>query len=401
MSFLAGSVTFLRFKVGGPAPLLFDGEHLARLADHAIGRQRIASADGVETGWAAGQSILDTDFALEKNVYPDALVFDLCVETDRLPADRLKAYYEAELKALARDNPSGRPSARQKREAKEAARDRLELEAKDGRFKKRKLAPVMWDAKANEVLFGATSLTHVDRLTSLFEQTFGLGLMPLTAGVVSRLADPHGHARLLAEQAGGIEGLTPAAFVHDKTPDQYAWIAHEDDRSWLANELLLWLWYYADRVSDDVQLPDGSDLTFMFARQLRLDCPRGQTGVDGFKHEGPARLPEALRAVRAGKLPRVAGLTLVRHDAQYELTLHAEAWGVAGAKLPAADDDATGRAVAEHRLDAVRSLRETLDLLFAAFLKVRTSERWGETLDEMRDWLALPVAAPRPFAEVG
>lgn len=174
MSFTTGPVTFLRFKAGGPPPRLFDDAHLARLADHAIGRQRVASADGSQAGWAAGDSILDADFSGEKNVYPDALLFDLCVETDRLPADKLKAYYQAELKALSKDNPSGRPSAKQKRGAKESARARLEVETKDGRFRKRKLVPVMWDAKASEVLFGATSLAHVDRFASLFEQTFGI-----------------------------------------------------------------------------------------------------------------------------------------------------------------------------------------------------------------------------------
>ena len=89
------------------------------------------------------------------------------MDTDRLPGALLKAYYEADLAALSRDDPSGFASAKQKREAKESARDRLEAEAKDGRFKRRKCTPVLWDRAANEVLFGATSTTHVDRLAEL------------------------------------------------------------------------------------------------------------------------------------------------------------------------------------------------------------------------------------------
>ena len=64
------------------------------------------------------------------------------MDTDRLPGALLKAYYEADLAALSRDDPSGFASAKQKREAKESARDRLEAEAKDGRFKRRKCTPV-------------------------------------------------------------------------------------------------------------------------------------------------------------------------------------------------------------------------------------------------------------------
>src|SRR4051812_28815613 len=157
MGFYNGRVSFLRFKVNGPAPRLFDDEHLARLADHAAGRQRIASADGVEVGWTAGEHILDTDFQFAKNIINDTLHFELRVDVDKLPGDLLRAYTAIELKALSKDNRSGFASAKQKREAKESARDRLELEARDGRYKKRKCIPVLWDRLSNEVLFGSTA----------------------------------------------------------------------------------------------------------------------------------------------------------------------------------------------------------------------------------------------------
>ena len=46
-------------------------------------------------------------------------------------------------------------------------------------------------------------------------------------------------------------------------------------------------------------------------------------GVGGL-HDDSFELPEALRAIQAGKLPRKMGLTLVRHDHSYELALQAE-----------------------------------------------------------------------------
>ena len=52
------------------------------------------------------------------------------------------------------------PSARQKREARDTARQRLEDEAKDGRFLRRKAVPVLWDALSNELLVGSTSATR-------------------------------------------------------------------------------------------------------------------------------------------------------------------------------------------------------------------------------------------------
>mgnify|MGYP000452724614 FL=1 len=378
MGFLSGAVTFLRFRVAGPAPRLFDQEHLDRLADLAAGRQRIAAADGVEVGWTAGGHVLDTDFALDKNVVNDSLHFELCVESDKLPADKLKAYTAVELAALAKNNPSGFASARQKREAKEIARERLEEEAKDGRYRKRKCVPVMWDRTTNEVLFGATSLTQVDRLCSLFEQTFAAKLECVTAGRLAADID---------NRTGPDADLTPSVFVPGVSTGDVCWIAGDGDHSFLGNEFMLWLWYWLDVQSDTLTLGDKSEATVMIARSLTLECPRGQTGADAFAHEGPARLPEARRAIQSGKLPRKCGLTVVRHDQQYEFTLHAETLAVGAAKLPA-QEDATGRAIVEGRVGQVRHLIETIDGLYSCFLSRRLGREWADELRGMQGWLS-------------
>jgi hypothetical protein len=382
MGFYSGRVSFLRFKVNGPAPRLFGEEHLDRLADRQAGRQRIASADGVETGWTAGDHVLDTDFALAKNIINDTLHFELRVDTDKIPGDLLRAYYAVELKALSKNNPSGFPSARQKREAKEVARDRLEEEAKDGRYRKRKCLPVLWDRLSNEVLFGATSLTQVERLSSLFEQTFAVELDCVTAGKRAYLLSE------LHQRTRGVDDSSPSAFVPGTTPEEVAWIADESSRDFLGNEFLLWLWYTTDTGSDTFRLADGSEVSVMLARTLTLECPRGQTGHETISHEGPTRLPEARRAIQAGKLPRKAGLTLVRHDQQYELAIHAETLAVSSAKLPPPPEDVSdARAKLEERANQIRGLVETLDLLYDAFGQKRFGPEWADELAGMQRWL--------------
>jgi hypothetical protein len=382
MGFFTGRASFLRFKVSGPAPRLFDDEHIDRLADRQAGRQRIAAADGVETGWTAGDHVLDTDFHLAKNIINDTLHFELRVDVDRLPSDLMRAYTAVELKALMKNNPSGFPSARQKREAKEIARERLEQEAKDGRFRKRKCFPVLWDKLSNEVLFGATSVAQVDRLCSLFEQTFQRELECVTAGPRAfHLAELHNRTRQVDDSA-------PSAFVPGVTPADVAWIADESSRDFLGNEFLLWLWYVTETETDTFKLADDSEVTVMMARTLTLECPRGQTGHETISHEGPTRLPEARRAIQSGKLPRKAGLTLVRHDQQYELAIHAETLAVGGAKLPAPPEDVTdARAKLDERATQLRSLVETLDLLYDAFGRRRFGKEWEDDLAGMQRWL--------------
>src|SRR5207244_9011727 len=139
MGFSSGRVTCVRYRVQGHSPGMFGPEHLAKLAANAIGKARVLSGDGVEIGWTAGDHVLDVDFDLAKNVINDTLHCGLRVDQTKFPSDLLRAYTQVELKALAANNPSGQPSSRQKKQAKQSALDRLEQEARDGRFLKRKV----------------------------------------------------------------------------------------------------------------------------------------------------------------------------------------------------------------------------------------------------------------------
>jgi hypothetical protein len=380
MGFFSGQVTFRRFRVAGRRPDIFGPEHLERLTAHAIGKQRLVSADGVEVGWTAGDHILDTRFDLAKNIVNDSLHFALRVDAMKVPADLLRAYTQVELEAAAAGNPSGRPSNRQKREARAAARERLENEARDGRFLRRKAYPLLWERQSNELLVGTTSTTAVDRLHTLFQQTFSQSFELLSAGP---------QAFLLAElrdQTRGVDDAEPSAFVPGISPAEFAWIPDEASRNFLGNEFLLWLWYILDAESDTIALADGSEVTVMLTRILVLECPRGQTGRESIYSEGPARLPEARRAIQSGKLPRQVGMILVRHDQQYELTLHAETLTVTGAKLPAteAEEDQARR---DERIGQIRHLRETLDLLYDAFGRRRFGADWTKDLAKIQKWL--------------
>lgn len=380
MGFFTGRVSFTRFKVGGRGPAQFGPEQLDNLARHAIGKQKKASADGIDIGWIAGDHILDTHFDLAKNIVNDTLQFALRIDAQKIPSDLLRAYTQVELEGMAKGNPSGLPSGRQRREARANARERLETEAADGRYLRRKAYPMLWDATSRELLAGTTSVTAIDRLLQLFHETFERHLEPLFAGKQAlRLAEAR-------EQTRGVDDAGPSPFVPGVSPTDIAWIPDEASRDFLGNEFLLWLWYILDTASDTIMLGDNSEVTIMLARTLVLECPRGQTGKESITSDGPTRLPEARRAIQAGKMPRKVGLTVVRHDHQVELTLHAETLAVTGAKLPAPEGEEE-RARHEERVTLLRELAETLDLLYDVFCKMRLSSDWPKELVKIQKWL--------------
>ena len=379
MGFFTGGLTCMRFHVGGRSLRSFGPDQLAQLASHAIGKQRIAAADGSSIGWIAADHILDTRFDLAKNIVNDALHFALRIDTLNIPADLLRAYTQVELEGLAASNPSGLPNNRQKREARQLAKDRLEKEAQDGRFIRRKAIPLLWDAPSGELLVGTTGITAIERLHTLFHQTFNRGLEFHGAG---RQAFQHAEVH---NQTRGVDDAVPSTFVPGMAGN-VAWLPDEANRDFLGNEFLLWLWFILETESDTLTLADDSEVTVMLARTLVLECPRGETGRESIHSDAPTRLPEARRAIQSGKLPRKAGLTLVRHDHQYELTLHAEILALSAAKLPL-PEALEDRPRLEERVGQIRHLLETLDLLYAAFCRRRCGAEWGKELAKMKKWL--------------
>jgi hypothetical protein len=374
MGFFTGRVTFLRYRVDGPAPGLFGPEHLERLAAYSIGKQRTQSKDGTEVGWIAGEDILDVGFDLAKNVVQDTLHCAVRVDTQKLPADLIKAYASAELQVLAAQNPSGRPSAVQKKQARESAREKLQAEAKDGRFLRRKAYPVLWDGPSNRLFAGTTSATVLDRLQNLFKDTFGCGLTLLDAGQPA------------LNQVPGAVDVHPSSFMPGPGPNDVAWVKNPASPCYLGNEFLLWLWFVLETETDTLILGDNSKVTVMLARTLVLDCPRAESGNETIRSDCPITLPEARRAIQAGKLPRQAGMILVRHDQQYDLTLQAETLAVSGARLPKIEDG-EDRVRREERVGQVRHLIETVDLLYDVFLKRRLAVDWPRERERMERWL--------------
>jgi hypothetical protein len=389
MGFLSGRVTFTRYRVTGDSPLPFGDDILERARQHLIGKHGAEAADGISAGWAGGDHVLDLTIDLGKNVVNDALHLAIRIDADKIPGSLLRAYTQMEIDARAQLNPSGVATKAQREEAKEAAKARAASEAADGRFRRHNHYPLLWDGQTQTLYAGTTSSSVLERLQALFRETFDRTLEPLTAGgLARRLAlDAQDDSR----GAAAILGASPIATASGNAgdPPSVAW-AGDDPTSldYLGNEFLLWIWHALQSDGETVKLDDGSEATVMLAKTLTLDCPRGETGRDQLTDDAPTRLPEAFRALQAGKLPRKAGMVLVRHGAQYELTLQAETLAVSGAALPKPDDDGLSRHEQRlARIDSLRHLTESLDLLFQAYLLRRTGTGWTDELGRIRRWL--------------
>jgi hypothetical protein len=397
MSFESGSVSFRRFAVVGEAPRQVTERMLEKLAEHALLPGKFG-VEEIEYGWNGGRHIFDDEFSFENNVYNDCLAFALRIDSNKVPGVVKKAYTMIEEAALARKNPSGFLSKAQKREAKEAVNQKLDEDIKSGKFRRSKLIPLLWDLP-NATLYASVGGANFDKLAEIFERSFKCELTPLSAGSLGQ--------RILVGQSKrrDYEDLKPTRFAHgpdgeSQQPD-YPWVAKgPEPKNFLGNEFLLWLWHHADARDGEVNTKQAGDVALLFDRSLDLECTFGATGKDSLRGTGPTRMPEAKDALRTGKVPRKAFLTLHAQGNQYDLTLNPEQLAISGGKLPEVEDAETPRALFEERITLLRDLNQTLDALYETFLATRASSAWEGQTGTIRKWITAAPAKPAVRVDV-
>jgi hypothetical protein len=384
MGFLSGPVTLEAYRISDSETKQFGQGHIKTLKHFAIGQIETSSLDEPMVGFLAGEHLFDLDFDLEKNVIGEALHCGMRIDTNQIPAAVRKAWLRMELAGLMAENPDGRPTRVQRQEAKEAVAARCEDEAQSGKYRKMQQFPILWDVVDGIFYFGGTSATASELCCGVCCQAFEFELERLTAGRrASEWATKTKHRKALDE-------VMPSAFRAGDTRTDIVWWNNEAGNfDFLGNEFLLWLWWRWKTQSDTIPLSDGSEVTGMFARTLSLQCPRDESGKETITAESPVHLPEATQAIRSGKLPRKAGLTLCRQGEQYELSLQAETFTIGGAKIRTEkkEDAEEGRGGLENRIESVRAMHETVGLLFEAFCEQRIGKNWSGELEQIRRWL--------------
>jgi hypothetical protein len=394
MGFSTGSVSMRRFAISGDLPKTIDDSLIEALDRHKLAPSDDDSAAEIEYGWSGGRHVLDGRFDFDRNVFNDALSFALRVDTNRVPAELRQAYKAMEEDAVAAQNPSGFISKKQKQSVRESVAQKLDEEMRSGKFRRSKLTPVLWDVRG-EALYSPASTTAIEKLTELFERTFGLAITPMSAGsLAQKILLSRGRRR-------DYEDFRPTRFVLGDGGEgeypQYPWTSKGDQpKDFLGNEFLLWLWHEADH-NDGAIDTEAGEVTLFIDRSLELDCAYGQSGRDLLRGAGPSRMPEARDALRTGKIPRKFGMILDAAGEQFSFTFSAETFAITSAKLPEIKDADSPRVVFEERITLLRELWRSIDSMFEAFLKRRTTSAWESQTVAIRKWI---LQSPKPVVAV-
>ena len=350
------------------------------LAKHTVGKNETSDAETVFAGFLGGDHLFDQEFDLGKNLINDAMHCAVRIDTNQVPAAIRAAWLQIELAGATRDSPTGKPTKTQRQEAKEAVQQRCDAEIATGKYRKMKQFPLLWDQPNGHLYFGGTVGNASAFCTDLIERAFEVELRRIGAGSIAT------DWSIANDCYGELDDLTPTRFVPAHTYHNLAWSnEHSQSPDFLGNEFLVWLWWTLENESDTITLADDSDVTLMMNKTLTLECPIADSGKETITAECPVKLPEAIQAIRSGKLPRKTGLAVVRHDRAFDLVLTAETFAISGAKIHLDDDEDFDD---EDRIDAIRLMSETVDMTFQAFLSRRCdADAWKPIRDAIGQWL--------------
>ena len=380
MGFLSGSASFTRYRITNDPTGVFGETHLKLLSEHKIKSTGRNLYEQPSVGFLGGAHILDTKFDFEKNILEDAMHFAIRIDSCQIPGPIKQAWTQIELSGALQDNPSGRPSKVQREEARDAVEARCVEESKKGNYQKMTVIPILWDSATETLFVGNTSEKTVDFCLGFINDVFGLEFSKISSG---KLALEFANA---AETTAAVYGASPAPFHPGNDGKVVWWNGMKDNYDFLGNEFLLWLWWNWQINDGTILLNDDSEVSGLFARSLSLDCPIGENGKETISSDSPVTLPEAVLAIRNGKLPRKAGLTLVRNGEQYDLALQAETFSIGSARIKQLGNDVAAADQID-RIESLRQLVSTLDLTFDVFCTARFSGDWAKELQTIQSWL--------------
>lgn len=204
MGLFKGSLTARRYRVLGDVPSNFRESFADSLQTNAFHEPMSATHEGEIVGWTRVQNLLLTDFAdLNNWLFNHYLVAAMRIDKKSVPAKLFRAHLEQRVQQWCAEQKRERCPSKIKAEIKEALTQEMLLKT----LPRVQHYEFCWNIVDGWVIFLNTSEGANDKFRTLFRNTFGLVLAPLSP--LDLLTDmPEASAAL---ESLGISDYRPSA----------------------------------------------------------------------------------------------------------------------------------------------------------------------------------------------
>jgi DNA recombination-dependent growth factor C len=177
MGLFKGSLTARRYRVLGDVPKSFRESFTDSLQTNAFHEPMFVTYDGEIVGWTLVQNLLLTDFTdLNNWLFNHYLVAALRIDKKTVPSKLFQAHYQQRIQQWCDEQKRERCPSKIKAEIKEALTHEMMLKT----LPRVQHYEFCWNVVDNWVIFLNTADSANDKFRTLFRNTFGLVLVPIS-----------------------------------------------------------------------------------------------------------------------------------------------------------------------------------------------------------------------------
>jgi recombination associated protein RdgC len=165
------------------------------------------------------------------------------------------------------------------------------------------------------------------------------------------------------------------------------------EKRFLGQEFLAWLWFKAEERGGSVEVPGLGDIIVSFEKHMLLEFGEGEAMEKVICRGLQTELREARAGLGLGKKPEQARIRFGWGDYEFHVTLTAATLEFRNVKLPKTvdstdegDDPESMEARIIDRIGLCDQLTQLVNELFRLFINIRASDAWPDELQKIRTW---------------
>ncbi len=356
MGLKKGAFSFSRFGVSNPLPGDFANLFDEKIKSFAF-RDFFPENEEKSLGWTGLQEILDRSFAYATHTLGDYRVFSLRIDRKTISSALLRLrFLEAERGMLAE-----REAKKLYKEEKEALREAIRQDLMKQAAPVPSMLDVCWSLTKGMVYFSSHAEKILQDFQDVFRESFEMELALHVPWLDNMAQGEDNAAEFLSRQPG--------------------------------REFLTWLWFKCEERDGRIALEGQEEIGLAFVRRLILESGEGDYAESVVCQGQHASLLEGKEALRQGKKIREARLFLEIDSMEWEFTFKGDLFQFQSMKLPAPSDEFDENSALEEegrlleRIFLLEKVIETMDKLFAFFMRLRLSAGWPAEVARMEIWM--------------
>lgn len=209
MGIFSGNLSYMRYFVEGTPPIENRDDFIERIQLYAIPELTADNEDEQVTGWTLTESVLDTEFSIEKVFHNEYIIFSFRIDSWKIPAALQKAHQVAAERAHMEEQNREKLGKREKNLIK----DKVRKELKNQTLPNLATYDVCWHPESGILRFWSLSARSNEMFVELFEKTFGLQLTPQTPYTIAE------RCGFEEEELVQMVNLEPQVFVEGDEED--------------------------------------------------------------------------------------------------------------------------------------------------------------------------------------